>query len=81
MKVRFIGETFYNGLGLTNNKVYECVEIDREMGALGIIDDEGEKYMYSIKSPCAPDGSSSKGKWEIIEDPTGELKVIFEEYK
>lgn len=76
MKVRFVGESFY-ALGLTNGKIYECLGV--EFGLLRIIDDEGyaywpleegekEGYLYSAVAPCAPDGSSPPGRWEIIED-------------
>ena len=67
MKVKFIGETFYGGYnGLTDGKVYTCLGV--EYGMLRVIDDEGEDYLYSAHEPCAPDGSSSPGKWEIVED-------------
>ncbi len=67
MKLKFIGDTFYGGYaGLTGGKTYEC--IGTEYGLLRIIDDEGEDYLYSAMEPCAPDGSSEPGRWEIIED-------------
>lgn len=77
MKVKFIGESFYTGTGLTNGKVYECLGV--EYGLLRIIDDEGlayweleegekEGYLYSATAPCAPNGSSLPGRWEIVED-------------
>lgn len=77
MKVKYIGETFYNGLGLTNNKIYECIDIDEEAELLEIIDDEEESTLYPIIDPRPLDGSSRGGKWEIIEDESGKLEKIF----
>ena len=79
MKVKYIGETFYNGLGLTNGKIYECTNIDYDFKCLEIIDDTGEEYIYPIINPKPIDESSEGGKWEIIEDPQGMLKNIFDE--
>lgn len=67
MKVRFVGETFGGGVtGLTNGKVYHCVGVEYDL--LRIVDDEGEDYLYSSKSPGPFYDSSIKGKWEIVED-------------
>ena len=66
MRVKYIGQSFYGGFGLTNGKIYECIE--EKFGLLRIVDDEDEDYLYSAKAPCAPDGSSAPGRWEIIED-------------
>jgi len=78
MKVKYIGETFYGGYaGLTDGKIYECLSVEYQF--LRIIDDEGypyweklpdepDGYLYFAVGPCAPDGSSSPGKWEIVED-------------
>lgn len=61
MKVRYIGESFGAGSGLTNGVVYECLEVDRtdeagfEFGLmLRIIDDEGPDYWE--KRSNEPDG-------------------------
>jgi len=58
MKVRYKGESF--GVdSLTNDKTYDCIGVEFDL--LRIIDDSGEDY--------APlDGSSSGGRWEIVED-------------
>lgn len=81
MKVKYIGETFYNGLGLTNGKIYECLGIDYDLNSLIIIDDEEEETLYSIINPKPIDKSSKGGKWEIIEDNNGQLRKKFEELK
>lgn len=77
MKVKFHGESFYAGSGLTDGKTYECIGV--ECGLLRIIDDEEEDYLYSAKEPCAPNGSSEPGEWEIIEDDESKTlyKAIF----
>lgn len=77
MKVKYVGETFYNGLGLTNDKVYECIDIDEDAELLEVIDDEEENTLYPIDNPKPVDGSSKGGKWEIIEDENGRLTEIF----
>lgn len=67
MKVRYIGETFGGGVnGLTSGKVYDCVGVEFDL--LRIVDDEGEDYLYSSKSPGPAYDSSIKGKWEIVDD-------------
>lgn len=71
-KLKYIGESFYNGDGLTNQKIYDVVDID-EPGLLRVVDDSGEDYLYSIGNPAPLDGSSEGGRWELIEDYTGEL--------
>ena len=71
-KLKYIGESFFNGDGLTDGKVYDVVRID-ELGMFGVIDDSGEDYLYSMTDPAPGDGSSKGGKWEIVEDPQGIL--------
>lgn len=64
MKAKYIGETFYRGLGLTNGKTYKILN---EQGSFyRVIDDTGEDYLYSKTNPAPLDGSSKGGKWEII---------------
>ena len=81
MKVKYIGETFYNGDGLTNGKIYECVDILEKEECLEIIDDSGDEFLYPIKKPKPLDGSLKDGKWEIIEDPDEKLAKIFKKLK
>lgn len=77
MKVKYIGETFYGGFGVTNGKIYKCIGIEDDF--LRIIDDEEEDYLYPIVNPSPLDGSSEGGKWEIIEDINGILIRKFKE--
>lgn len=69
MKVKYLGETF-GAASLTNGRVYNCLGIENggDFGLmLRVIDDSGEDYLYSVKAPAPPDGSSKGGKWEVIE--------------
>lgn len=70
--LKYLGESF--GVdGLTNGKEYAVVGIDEDFGDLRIVDDSEEDYLYSMANPRPQDGSSPGGKWEIVEDYTGEL--------
>lgn len=62
MKLKYIGETFYDGLGLTNGKIYEC--LGEEGLFYRVIDDSDEDYLYSQTNTAPLDGSSKGGKWE-----------------
>lgn len=65
MKVRYKGESF--GVdSLTSDKIYDCIGVEFDL--LRIIDDSGEDYLYSSSHPAPLDGSSSGGRWEIVED-------------
>lgn len=66
MKVRYVGQSF--GVdGLTDGKVYECLGVEGPF--LRIIDDSGEDYLYSSKSPAPLDPDEGPGgRWEIVED-------------
>lgn len=64
MKLRYIGKSF--GVdGLTNGKEYQAEEENADY--YRVIDDSGEDYLYSKKNPAPIDGSSSGGRWEIVE--------------
>ena len=54
MKVKYIGESFYDGLGLTNGKTYKVLEEDGPF--YRIIDDSEEDYLYSKSNPAPLDG-------------------------
>ncbi len=71
MKLKYIGETF-GFEGLTDGKVYECLEIDGEF--FRVIDDSDEDYLYPVIRPRPLDGSSKGGKWEVVEDDNGKLQ-------
>lgn len=74
MKVRYVGESF--GVdSLTNGKVYEVLEVDKYLGALRVVDDSEEDYLYSPINPKPLAGNSPGGKFEIVEDDQkGSLK-------
>ena len=64
MKLKYIGESF--GVdSLTNGKIYEATVEDNDF--YRVIDDSGEDYLYSKTNPRPLDGSSSGGRWEIVE--------------
>ena len=61
--VKYIGESFDEGFGLTNGQFYYCPRPANDRGTFGVIDDaEFTSYMYS----CDP------SLWILYEDPTGE---------
>jgi hypothetical protein len=69
MKLRYKGKSF-GAFGLTDGKVYECVEFDEDCGLFRVIDNdpnEPEGYLYSPLSP-GPWCGSPCGEWEIVED-------------
>ncbi len=65
-RVKYIGESFYNGGGLTNGKIYDCLGV--EGPSLRIVDDEEMDYLYSSTKPAPIDMTSPGGKWEVVED-------------
>ena len=67
MKVRYIGRS-YGIDGMTDGKVYEVLEVDKYTGALRIIDDSGEDYLYHPKEPKPNGAKDAYGKFEIVED-------------
>lgn len=73
-RVKYTGETF-GVVSLTDQKEYDIVR--DAQGDLKVVDDSGEDYWYDLKNPRPIDGSSQGGKFEIVEDFTGELR----EYK
>lgn len=67
MKVKYIGPDI--GIdGLFNNSIYEVIEVDPLTGALRIIDESGEDYLYHPKHPQAIAGEYKGGYFEIVED-------------
>ena len=68
MRVRYVGESF--GIdSLTNGKEYEVISYDEASGALRIVDDSEEDYLYDPHNPrpiAKPDHPG--GKFEIVED-------------
>lgn len=67
MKVRYIGQSF--GIdGLTDGKIYTVLEVDSDTGALRVVDDSDEDYLYSPSNPRPLSGDGPGGKFEIVED-------------
>ena len=75
MKVRYVGETFFDGDGLTDGAVYTCLGVEGPF--LRIIDGSGEDYLYYAKRPGPTNPSEGRGgKFEIVEDDEkGSLKA------
>lgn len=72
-KVRYKGRSF--GVeSLTNDKIYDVVEIDKPF--IRVIDDSGEGYLYSIVQPSSMENPELYGEWELIETDNEELKEI-----
>ena len=65
---RYVGVSF--GIdSLTNGKEYEVLEYDADIGALRIIDDSGEDYLYDPVNPRPiADPNHPGGRFEIVED-------------
>ena len=73
MKVKYIGPDI--GIdGLFNGNTYEVVEIDELSGALRIIDESGEDYLYDPKRPRPIACEYQGGKFEIVSDKDDQLK-------
>ena len=67
MKVRYLGPDI--GIdGLFNGGGYEVIEYEEGIGALRIIDESGEDYLYSPKRPKPLALDYQGGKFEIVED-------------
>ena len=68
MRVRYVGKSF--GIdGLSDGKEYEVLSHDEGSGALQIVDDSGEDYLYDPHNPrpiANPDNPG--GRFEIVED-------------
>lgn len=74
MKVRYIGKS-YGIDSMTNGKIYEVLEVDGLTGALRIVDDSGEDYLYHPKEPKPNGAREAYGRFEIVEDDeNGSLK-------
>lgn len=78
MTVRYIGPNI--GIdGLFNGNTYEVVEIDELSGALRIVDESGEDYLYDPKKPRPIACEYQDGRFEIVTDRDGQLKrAIFD---
>lgn len=66
-KVRYLGPDL--GVdGLFNNNIYKVVEIDALSGALRILDESGEDYLYSPVKPKLLSDKYQGGKFIVVED-------------
>jgi len=76
MKVRYVGQSF--GVdGLTNGKIYDVPAVDWDIGALRVVDDSGDDYLYHPLHPKPLSGNHPGGRFEIVEDDeNGSLKKI-----
>lgn len=74
MKVKYVGKTF-GAASLTDGVIYDCLGVE-DGGPFGlmlrVVDDSGEDYLYSAKTPAPLDGGSPGGRWEIVEDDNNE---------
>lgn len=67
MKVRYVGKSF--GVdGLTDGKIYEVLGLDEFSGALRVVDDSGEDYLYDPRNPKPFFVEGKYGRFEIVED-------------
>ena len=67
MKAKCIGKS-YGVDSMTDGKVYEVLEVDKLTGALRIVDDSDEDYLYYPKAPKPNGTKEAYGRFEIIED-------------
>jgi|LFRM01.2.fsa_nt_gb hypothetical protein len=71
--VRYIGESF--GVdALTDGKEYNIVR--DQYGYPKVVDDSDEDYIYDLVNPRPLDNSSEGGRFEVLEDYTGEVTEI-----
>ena len=68
MRVRYVGVSF--GIdSLTDGKEYEVLTYEKDTGALRILDDSGEDYLYDPRNPRpVAEPSHPGGRFEIVED-------------
>lgn len=68
MRVKYVGESF--GIdSLTDGNEYEVLGYDEDSGALRVVDDSGEDYLYDPRHPrpiAKPEHPG--GKFLIVED-------------
>ncbi len=65
MKVKYLGRSFG---GLINENTYKVLGVDELTGALRVIDESEEDYLYSPTDPKPICGDGTGGKFFIIED-------------
>lgn len=71
MRVRYVGRSF--GIdSLTDGKIYEVLEVEPVLGALRVVDDSEEDYLYSPTHPKPLTAVEAYGRFEIIQDNESE---------
>lgn len=60
---------------LTDGVIYNVVK--DKYGALKVVDDSEEDYLYDFKNPRPADNSSIGGTFIIVDDPQEELKKLY----
>lgn len=73
-RVKYQGESFWNGDGLTDGNEYDIVK--DETGYIKVVDDSEEDYIYTLTSPAPLDSSSKGGVFTIVDDPYKTLEKI-----
>jgi hypothetical protein len=73
MRKKILGKIKYLGPkigveGFTDNKIYDVIEIDKITGALRIIDDSEDDYLYSPTNPKMLTEKYQGGRFEVVED-------------
>ena len=71
-RVKYIGESFWKGDGLTDGKEYNLVK--DKTGWVKVVDNSEEDYVYDLLNPRPGDNSSEGGIFIIVDDPSGILK-------
>ena len=67
MKVKYVGKSF--GVdSLTDGRIYEVLCYESNIGALRLIDDSGEDYLYSPRKPKPLCEKEAFGRFEVVED-------------
>jgi hypothetical protein len=73
MRIRYLGQNLVTCF--TGDRVYDVLEVDKLTGALRVIDDSGEDYLYSPTEPKLLSEPYQGGRFEIVEDDKyGSLK-------
>ncbi len=80
MRVKYVGKSF--GVdGLTDGKEYEVIAYEDDSGALRIIDDSGEDYLYNPRKPRPiANPEHPGGSFIIVDDDKNQTlrKAIYE---
>ena len=69
-KVRYIGRNIDLN-SLEDGKIYRVVGFQEKL--VRVIDGTGYAYLFSKSNPASLLHPENNGRWEIVEDPLGEL--------